>query len=617
MSKLICVVMFVATAYLSYGQAGNLIRESDSLMRILPMLTSDTARVDALVTISKTWISRDPSKGILYNKEAIALAEKINDSGRKGQAMLVLGYQYSVYGQTAKAIETLQETIHLAQQNKNSQLEQTAVAFISTAYSRQGDLENALKYALQAYQHLSAGPPQNPNEVEHYAGASMNLGEVYLRLGILDSAYHYISQSYGHVEQARLTNRYFAFHIPLLMGENILRLNQPQKALAYIKEGLKNAQSLNDNTGIVEGQLNLANYYQQTNQPDSLVSNALRALHGAQQLKKYEAIREASSMLREWYEKNKDLKKALYYNDITNAAKDSLINKDQIKEGQKLIFKEQQYQEKLTSARTAYQNRLIVYLLIGGLAIFLLVAVILFLNNRRKQKDNQLLQNEIKLQEAEFVGKLAETEMTALRAQMNPHFIFNCLNSIKLYTLENNSVSASEFLTKFSRLIRLVLENSRSEKVTLDNELETLQLYIEMEAMRFKNKVKYQIQVDENIDTQYIEIPPLLLQPYVENAIWHGLMQKEEGGTLSIAVSLVNESTLQVNITDDGIGRAAASELKSKSATRHKSFGLKMTSERIGLINKLYNSETQVRILDLVDSENQPAGTRVEVNIPV
>ncbi|WP_336912690.1 histidine kinase [Runella sp.] len=132
------------------------------------------------------------------------------------------------------------------------------------------------------------------------------------------------------------------------------------------------------------------------------------------------------------------------------------------------------------------------------------------------QAQSKILEEQhIRQLESNFEQKIAETEMTALRAQMNPHFIFNCLNSIKLYTLENDALTASEYLTKFSRLIRLVLENSRSEKVTLENELNTLELYIEMEAMRFKNKVKYHITVDEMIDPQYIEIPPLLLQPYV------------------------------------------------------------------------------------------------------
>ena len=218
---------------------------------------------------------------------------------------------------------------------------------------------------------------------------------------------------------------------------------------------------------------------------------------------------------------------------------------------------------------------------------------------------------------SDFERRIAETEMTALRSQMNPHFIFNCLNSIKLYATENDSVKASEYLTKFSRLIRLVLENSRSERITLRNELETLGLYMELETMRFKEKLAFRIDVEQTVDQQYVEIPPMLIQPYVENAIWHGLMHKPEGGTVRVNVTQPGDALLHVTITDDGIGRAKAAELKSKSASQRRSFGLKVTGERIALINQLYHTRTQVVINDLADANGQPAGTEVILQIPI
>ena len=216
-----------------------------------------------------------------------------------------------------------------------------------------------------------------------------------------------------------------------------------------------------------------------------------------------------------------------------------------------------------------------------------------------------------------FEQKLAEMEMTALRAQMNPHFIFNCLNSIKLYTTDNEAAKASVYLTKFSRLIRLVLDNSRSEKVTLKDELDALELYLEMEAMRFKNKLRFAIDVPKEIDSEEIEIPPMLLQPYVENAIWHGLMHKKEGGTINLKVLQPQSDCLQVTITDDGIGRSRATALKSKSATVNKSFGMKVTSERIALINQLYQTATKVQVHDLMDAEGSAAGTEVVLEIHI
>ncbi len=234
-----------------------------------------------------------------------------------------------------------------------------------------------------------------------------------------------------------------------------------------------------------------------------------------------------------------------------------------------------------------------------------------------QEQSRQLEAQHIRQLELGFEQKLAETEMTALRAQMNPHFIFNCLNSIKLYATENDAAKASDYLTKFSRLIRLVLENSRSEQVTLQNELDALRLYLTMEAMRFKAKLSFRIDIDPAIDAEFIEIPPLLLQPYVENAIWHGLMHKESGGTVLVRVEQPQPNCLQVHISDDGIGRAEAAHLKSKSAMPKKSFGMKVTSERIALINQLYKTSTHVQIRDLVDSEGHAAGTEVRLEIRI
>ncbi len=232
-------------------------------------------------------------------------------------------------------------------------------------------------------------------------------------------------------------------------------------------------------------------------------------------------------------------------------------------------------------------------------------------------KAHQLEEQRVSQLQSDFVRRVAEAEMTGLRSQMNPHFIFNCLNSIKLYATENDSDKASDYLTRFSRLIRLVLENSRSERVPLQNELDMLQLYADMEIMRFKQKLSFSLDIEAGIDTRFLEIPPLLVQPYVENAIWHGLMHKPEGGSVRVRVTHPVESLLQLTITDDGVGRTRAAELKSKSANHRKSFGLKMTSERIALVNQLYHTHTEVMIEDLVDTDGQPAGTEVVIQIPI
>jgi LytS/YehU family sensor histidine kinase len=203
---------------------------------------------------------------------------------------------------------------------------------------------------------------------------------------------------------------------------------------------------------------------------------------------------------------------------------------------------------------------------------------------------------------------------------MNPHFLFNCLNSINSFIIKNEQEKASEYLSKFSKLIRRVLNNSKSSKVTLANELEALELYIELEALRFNEKFNYKITVDSDIETDYIEIPPLIIQPYVENSIWHGLMHKTNGtGTLRINIRKEDEVLVCI-IEDNGIGREAAKQLKSKTAVKRKSYGMNITKERLQYINHSNNHNgkretTNIDVIDLKDEVGNPTGTRVIIKI--
>lgn len=212
--------------------------------------------------------------------------------------------------------------------------------------------------------------------------------------------------------------------------------------------------------------------------------------------------------------------------------------------------------------------------------------------------------------------KNAENEHKILRLQMNPHFIFNCLNSINLYIEKNDSVLASNYLSKFSQLMRLSLVHSRKEKIVLAEEITVLKLYLELETMRFKGKLNYIFDIDDNVDVDFIEIPPMLIQPHLENAIWHGLMHKKEGGTIMIRISQdLMAQTLNITIKDDGVGRAKAAELNSKAAEKEKSYGTLITNERIAIFNQKFNADTKLHVEDLYDENKQPAGTLVSINI--
>ena len=203
--------------------------------------------------------------------------------------------------------------------------------------------------------------------------------------------------------------------------------------------------------------------------------------------------------------------------------------------------------------------------------------------------------------------------MQALRAQMNPHFIFNCLSSINCFILENETEKASDYLTRFSRLIRMVLTNSEKSLITLDGELKMLRLYLDMERLRFQNSFEYNITYTNDVDAESVLVPPLLLQPFCENAIWHGLMQKDGEGHLNITIMKQNEFLTCV-ITDDGIGRAKAAEFIG-TVKKEKSMGLKITTERLSLFNHEKEVHASYEIEDILDENGDAAGTKVSIKI--
>ncbi|NNK80533.1 MAG: histidine kinase, partial [Flavobacteriales bacterium] len=218
-------------------------------------------------------------------------------------------------------------------------------------------------------------------------------------------------------------------------------------------------------------------------------------------------------------------------------------------------------------------------------------------------------------EQRDFQHQLAELEMTALRSQMNPHFLFNSLNSVNNFIIKNKKEEASEYLTKFSRLVRMVLQNSQEKLVSLENELTALRLYIQMESLRFKNDFHYVEKIDESIDLSRYFIPPLLLQPYVENAIWHGLLHlADRQGKLTLELHQI-EGGVKVIIKDNGVGREKSQLMKSKTAMKKKSMGMKINADRMGLSKDLYDFNIDIKLTDLKASDGLAEGTMVTIII--
>ncbi len=248
----------------------------------------------------------------------------------------------------------------------------------------------------------------------------------------------------------------------------------------------------------------------------------------------------------------------------------------------------------LTQERNKRQQ-LIIYSLIGGLVLLLVTGYLMFKYIKQQRLANNLL------------------ALKSLRSQMNPHFIFNALNSVNSFIANNDERTANKYLTDFSRLMRSVLENSEEDFIPLKKEIELLDLYTKLEHFRFQDKFDYAIHVDETIDVDEFQIPPMLLQPYIENAVWHGLRYKSEKGHLNITIKLKSKDELAITITDDGIGRERSKALKTDNQKKQNSKGMNNIKKRVAILNAMYKDKVDVTIVDFQELED--AGTKVVVTL--
>jgi tetratricopeptide (TPR) repeat protein len=234
--------------------------------------------------------------------------------------------------------------------------------------------------------------------------------------------------------------------------------------------------------------------------------------------------------------------------------------------------------------------------------IALLVIVVSRMNARRRL--------------SEMNRKVAEITQANLRQQMNPHFIFNTLNSIQYFMYQNDKLATNNYLTKFSNLIRKVLENSQHTSVPLNDEIDALTFYLELENMRFRDKFDFSIKVSEDVDPILYQIPTMLIQPYVENSICHGIMPLGHKGHVEIEISLHGDHLL-CRIEDNGIGREEGMKNKIAKNTSHNSLGTQITASRLDLVNSIHGTDLKTVYTDLKDASGNASGTRVEIQIPI
>jgi ligand-binding sensor domain-containing protein len=247
--------------------------------------------------------------------------------------------------------------------------------------------------------------------------------------------------------------------------------------------------------------------------------------------------------------------------------------------------------------------KILTILFVAGLG-----ALLIYNNTKKAISEEQEMSRQSKI--------IAELELKALRAQMNPHFIFNSLNSIQDYVLNNEGNLAARYLSKFAKLMRMIMDISEQTFVNIEAKITFLKLYVELESLRLNNSLEVTFKIDPDIDLDSL-IPTLLIQPHIENAIWHGLQYKESNKKLHIQFNKIGENFLEVIVEDNGIGRAEAISIKNNKTIHHVSKGSKNSEDRIQTLIKLFGSKPKIEIIDLFNEKNIACGTKVILQIPM
>jgi sensor histidine kinase YesM len=539
-------------------------------------------------------------------KRSLPFLHKLGDWDGEAKAWAWIGSTYANLGNYDSSYFYCSQSLLIRQKMSDHSCVASALTTMGHLYEVAGSNEDALNYYREGL-----------NYAETHALDAYTIDWVYLEtignfhraINSFDSSYLYLQRALQNDPNNKMKHISFA--------ETLLKKGQYDSALQIFFQPVEHFRKGNDRWDLMRVLLDIAAAYEGKKKHKEALPFALEGLSIAQQAGAKQYILEAYKLLPVIYKHLGKYDSALSYQEQYTELRDSIVNNQFLWKlsnyKKQTDFKNQMDQlasldkeNKIKEDKLAQQAKL-KWILLAGLLIAALSGFMIFKNLTLKRKNEKL---ESRHKQAEMQQHITEVEMQALRAQMNPHFIFNCLSSINRFILKNETEPASNYLTKFSRLIRMVLNNSKKPFISLEDELEMLCLYLDMEKLRFKESFDYRIIFTNSIDAGNVFVPPLLLQPFAENAIWHGLMHKEGQGHLEIELS-IDKKILTCAITDNGIGRNKAADIKSRSSEKQKSMGLRITTERLALLNKDHNESTFFDIEDLTDDEGKSAGTRV------
>ena len=617
-------ISFLLILSLSFTTVKSQQIKDDSVLQILNNNTlADTSKINKVLAAINIFAKNNDTSVVVYIDKCLAIAKKINDKSFEAKVYIQLGNYYIFTTNYAKAIIALNtaeklllkintkhpllagvyasygqvylqdkkielSTTYLEKSVKN--IEQQPLvdtfAYVRAIYTLASNyIYDSIEISFQTYLKAYNIALLSKNEYL-IATTSSGLGNIYSQMGIhRDSKYFNDAIAYANkaVDYYKKTNNFSKIGYPLTcIAQSYDNLDNTVMAVKYYKEAMSNFEQFDNKHLLDNSYLGLSYCYNNLGKNDSAFLY----------LDKYVEL----------------------HNKLTSEERTKQI--DQLS----AQFETEKKENEIKNLQLKNQKRAILFGSIIGLLAFILLFAILLFNRFRIKKQNELLKIELEETAKRNAIELQknQADLTALKSQMNPHFIFNALNSIQeLYTIGDKK-TANEQMANFATLTRKILDVSGKQKIDLADEIDILTKYLELEGIRFENDFVYQINLSKNIDVDYVQLPPMLIQPYVENSIKHGLLHKK--GTKHLTLNFIlndDETNLVCEIIDNGIGRIASSEINKNRPQSHVSFSTSATEKRLQLLNQGKQENIAVLFDDIEDENKNALGTKVSIQIPI
>lgn len=547
-------------------------------------------------------------KALNYHKAALKKAKAANNKELQVKALNMLGVVYRRTDDIRTALDYHQQALALAETIENK--ETSVRKSIAVSLNSMGNIYLVLEQYDLAVQRF-----EKSMEIEKSVGNKLGLAINYHNIGYAKEATEDIDGALADYKESLRYNNEINSGLGRVICNNsigrvYIKQKKYQEAIAIIAATLESAKGLRDTFHLCGLYVNLGWAYLELKNYTLAEKYLNEGLAIAKESNLKSARAESYSYLAKIAEHRKQFKKALAYQKQSYELSAEITNEKNFKYVNDLIVKYDRDKYNLQIENLEKENENVKLTLrrnkniwITSSIVLAFLAIMIYILYRQR-----LLNNE---------KKILTLEQDMLRSQMNPHFVFNSLNSIKQYIISNEQKNAVHYLNKFAKLIRKILDASRVKEVPLGDELETMDLYMSIENIRFSNEINFEILVDNNIDLDQIKIPSLVLQPFLENALWHGLSSKKGEKNIKLSVAKPKEDFITISIEDNGIGREAAQKIADKKIVKRKSIGIALTKNRLANFVKDFKNTFSVYFVDLKDENENPSGTEVILSIPL